>query len=463
LKATGTPANQGTAQVTLSWTGSTGATSYNVYRSLNGSGEGGTPLATGVTGTSYTDTATAFGTTYFYKVTAVGAGGESALSNEASTTPLLAAHVHFTSDATEAPAGYLADTGLTYGPRAIGLTYGWNQDNTVNMRDRDSAASPDELHDGLGHMQKPNNPSAWWGLAVPNGTYSVHLLSGDPNYIDSVYEIAVGATRSGSTFSGGVLAINGVPTATHHWFANTVTVTVTGGVLYVSKAPGASNNKINAIDITQVLPGVNSSTGYNGATGPLKLNGSAKYNGTKLELTDGKNNEAGSAFTSTRVDVAKFQTQFNFQITNPNADGIAFVLQSVGATALGAAGGGLGYQGIASSVAVKFDLYNNSGEGVNSTGLYVNGAAPTTPSTDLTGTGIDLHSGHVFTVALIYNGTTLTVTITDTTTKASAKESYTVDIVSDLGGQAGFVGFTGGTGGLTATQDILAWQYHPTP
>jgi len=37
--------------------------------------------------------------------------------------------------------------------------------------------------------------------------------------------------------------------------------------------------------------------------------------------------------------------------------------------------------GIATSVAVKFDLYDNSGEGTNSTGIYVNGASPTMPAT----------------------------------------------------------------------------------
>ncbi|OAI47700.1 hypothetical protein AYO44_09055 [Planctomycetaceae bacterium SCGC AG-212-F19] len=60
----------------------------------------------------------------------------------------------------------------------------------------------------------------------------------------------------------------------------------------------------------------------------------------------------------------------DFQLTNPNADGIAFVLQNFAANALGATGAGLVYRGIGTSVAVKFDLYNNAGEGINSTGLY---------------------------------------------------------------------------------------------
>src|SRR5205823_143213 len=165
LKASATASNTATPKVALTWSASAGATSYRVYRSINGNGEGGTPLATGVTGTSYTDTTGAFGTTYFYKVSAVNAGGEGPLSNEASATPLFRARVNFTAAGGEAVARYVADTGLSYGKRSGGLYYGWNQDNTANARDRDAANSPDELHDSLAHMQKPNNPNAWWGIA----------------------------------------------------------------------------------------------------------------------------------------------------------------------------------------------------------------------------------------------------------------------------------------------------------
>jgi hypothetical protein len=197
LKARGTPANQGNPQVSLIWTGSTGANSYNVYRSLTSNGEGSTPLATGLTSASYTDTAVVFGKKYFYKVTAIKAGVEGAMSNEASVTPLFVAHIHFTGDAADwdAVAGYLPDTGLAYHVfRSNALTFGWNQSNTINMRDRDSSASPDELHDGFGHMQNPSNANAWWGIVVRNSTYSVHVLSGDPTAIDRVFKINVGAT-----------------------------------------------------------------------------------------------------------------------------------------------------------------------------------------------------------------------------------------------------------------------------
>ena len=78
-------ATAGNAQVSLAWTGSTGATSYNVYRSTATGTE--TSYRTGLTTTSLTDMGLTNGTAYFYKVTAVNTAGESAKSTEASATP----------------------------------------------------------------------------------------------------------------------------------------------------------------------------------------------------------------------------------------------------------------------------------------------------------------------------------------------------------------------------------------
>jgi fibronectin type 3 domain-containing protein len=84
---TNVTATAGNAQVTLNWTASTGATSYDIYRSATSGGEGSTPYKTGVTGTSFTDTGLTNGTTYYYQVSAVNVGGQSPVSSEASATP----------------------------------------------------------------------------------------------------------------------------------------------------------------------------------------------------------------------------------------------------------------------------------------------------------------------------------------------------------------------------------------
>ena len=154
-------------------------------------------------------------------------------------------------------------------------------------------------------------------------------------------------------------------------------------------------------------------------------------------------NEAASAFWTTPVNVQSFTNIFTFQLINPTADGFTFTIQNAGATAIGPSGGGLGYgpalpggtPGIAKSVAVKFDLFSNDGEGTNSTGLYINGASPTVPATTLGG-GVNLHSGDIFQVQMSYDGTTLSMTITDTTTPADTFTiSWPINIPNTVGAQ----------------------------
>jgi fibronectin type 3 domain-containing protein len=82
---TGLAAVNNGSSIGLSWTGIYGATSYSVYKSISSGGEGASPLVSGLTSASYTDSSVTSGTIYYYKVTAIGTGGESALSSEAST------------------------------------------------------------------------------------------------------------------------------------------------------------------------------------------------------------------------------------------------------------------------------------------------------------------------------------------------------------------------------------------
>jgi len=81
---TGLSGTAGNAQVSLTWNASSGATSYHVKRSTTSGAE--TQIAA-PTSTSYTDTGLTNGTQYFYVVSAVNSGGESANSNESAATP----------------------------------------------------------------------------------------------------------------------------------------------------------------------------------------------------------------------------------------------------------------------------------------------------------------------------------------------------------------------------------------
>lgn len=76
--------------VALSWNGAADATGYNVYRTTaSTSGTSGTPINgdAPVGQTAYTDDAAENGTRYYYRVTAVGDGGESEASSEVSARP----------------------------------------------------------------------------------------------------------------------------------------------------------------------------------------------------------------------------------------------------------------------------------------------------------------------------------------------------------------------------------------
>jgi hypothetical protein len=79
----------GIANVALSWSASSsdGAITYTISRSTS-SGSGFTVLAQGLTSTTYSDLTALNGTSYYYIVTAVNAGGSSAPSNEASARPI---------------------------------------------------------------------------------------------------------------------------------------------------------------------------------------------------------------------------------------------------------------------------------------------------------------------------------------------------------------------------------------
>src|SRR5437762_1146031 len=142
---------------------------------------------------------------------------------------------------------------------------------------------------------------------------------------------------------------------------------------------------------------------------------------------------------------------------------MTFTIQNAGLNVVGPGGGSLGYgwngSGVTNSVAVKFDLSNNAGEGLNSTGIFTNAASPMVPAIDLTPSGIDLHSGDVLNVQITYDGSNLAMTITDSVVNKTFTASWPSNFPATVGGNTAFVGFTAGTGGNTAIQDILNWTY----
>ena len=80
-------ATAGDRQVTISWTLVPGAAGYNVYRGTAPNGEAAAAVAAGIAGPSFVNTGLENGPTYYFKVTALNAGGQSPRSLEVSASP----------------------------------------------------------------------------------------------------------------------------------------------------------------------------------------------------------------------------------------------------------------------------------------------------------------------------------------------------------------------------------------
>jgi N-acetylneuraminic acid mutarotase len=152
-------------------------------------------------------------------------------------------HVNFQPAGAPVPAGYFADTGAVFGDRGNGFTYGWNQRNTIATRDRNSSASPDQRYDTLTHTMDYGIRT--WEVALPNGAYSVHIVSGDPSFFDSIMKFD----------AEGTLVLSATQTKTNKWVEATATVNVSDGRLTISNAAGAKGNKLSFIDISTVETG----------------------------------------------------------------------------------------------------------------------------------------------------------------------------------------------------------------
>jgi uncharacterized repeat protein (TIGR01451 family) len=231
---------------------------------------------------------------------------------------------------------------------------------------------------------------------------------------------------------------------------------------------------------------------------------------TALQLTSSTGNQVGSAWYNTPQSVLNgFSTTFQFQFTNlstPPADGIAFVIQSAGTSAIGFTGGNggaLGYgdddantnpslgEGIPNSLAIEFDTFQNAWDpqpvnGVEShVAIQSCGTGPNTSHHNyLCGgsTGANSTLGAPVVTENISDGAMHTVTITyfpDCSTCSPATVANIQVIldgvslypngvpveISSIGlneNGAAYVGFTGSTGGDWETQDILNWTFGPT-
>ncbi len=205
----------------------------------------------------------------------------------------------------------------------------------------------------------------------------------------------------------------------------------------------------------------------------LALNGSAAQAGNVLRVTPANFGQSGSAFSTSTVSLAanaSFSTYFQFRFTSPGgscdsattcgADGLVFVVQTVGNN-VGGSGGGIGYSGINNSIGIEFDTWNNGAGDNNSSnhiGINVNGSVASVVLAQVT--EADMNGGDIWNAWVDYDSSTQLLEARlgrSATRPGTAIVSLTRDLAADLGTLNAYVGFTSGTGAAFANHDVLSW------
>lgn len=210
----------------------------------------------------------------------------------------------------------------------------------------------------------------------------------------------------------------------------------------------------------------------------LTLAGSARLESSTLRLTPAQPNLAGAAWLPSRQPIANgFDTEFEFRLTDPGglgngADGLAFVLQNSGPSALGGKGSGGGFalgEGVAGdstipqSIAVFFDTFRNPEIGDPSNNFVTICTAGTPeqlrwPPPRLASSkklGVKLKDRKPHTARVEYQPPALTIYLDGKHVLSTA-----VDLSSVLGPDgSAWIGFTASTGGGYENHDILSWSF----
>ena len=138
------------------------------------------------------------------------------------------------------------------------------------------------------------------------------------------------------------------PTASSTLYTAPIQVSTTETIKAIAiDSTKQDSNVATAAYVIQDGNSIDFSVGFSSTAG-LTLNGSAVANNdTRLQLTDGGLNQAGSVFSNIPIGIQAFTTSFEFQISgDAQANGFTFCIQNIGANALGGEASGLGYGGI---------------------------------------------------------------------------------------------------------------------
>lgn len=201
----------------------------------------------------------------------------------------------------------------------------------------------------------------------------------------------------------------------------------------------------------------------------LSIVGNAHLDASKksLVITENLRSQCGAAWFELDADAllkSGVVAKFKYVITDPFADGFAFVLQANGKTALGTGGSQLGYGGIPCSVAVEFDNYlskdscedpNDNHVSINTRYERPNTAHHAASLAMCTEPADSIADGKPHDVVIAFAGGMIDIWFDS----KHIIHLHEWDMKRMLNGkQRCWIGFTGATGGLSQRLDILSFS-----
>jgi Chitobiase/beta-hexosaminidase C-terminal domain/Legume lectin domain len=346
---------------------------------------------------------------------------------------------------------------------------------------------------------------------------SIFAPSGDGNYygrypdgnapLGGTLESAASDTTTATGALGTGIDIAGAPSD-----SSAATGAVTTGIMAdaagsaSSAGTGALTTKIEmaaaASDSTAATGALSTGSGGGGATqvftypnfastaGIISSGGSFESPPSPdvIQLCGDVVHDAGQGWYHVKQNITAFTTQFTFSVGAgpPPQIGYGFsftVHNDPNGTSSGGDSNGLGFAqystsinplgtATTNSVTIAFNSTPNVGTGYgwfganpSSIGLYVwggpyidNGLSPTQ---DLIPQGINLQSGHVYSAYVVYDGTILSVELTDTTTGVIAYASWPIDIPAIVGADTAWIGVGAGAGESSGAvpQTFNSWTW----
>ena len=447
-------ATSGNAQVSLSWSASTGATSYNIKRGTVSGGPYSTAVASAVTGTSFIDNSTndpghvpVNGTTYFYVVSAVNDAGESYNSAQASATPLgsvptapttvtavagngqatvtfsgaLANGNAITSYTVTSSPGGLTASGSASPLTVTGLTNGTAYTFTVRATNSIGTSSASAASNSVTPAGAPSAPTTVTAVAG-NGQATVTFSGASANG-STITSYTVTSSPGGLTVSGS---------------ASPLTVTgLTNGTAYTFTV-----RSTNAVGTSSASSSSNSVTPAGAPSAPTTLSATAANAQATITFSGAQaNGSAITSYTATSSPGGLTATGSASPLTVTGlTNGTAYTftvraINSIGTSAASAASNSVTPAGAPSAPTTVTAVAGNGQVTVTFSGASANGSAitgytVTSSPGGLTATG----SASPLTVTGLSNGTAYTFTVTaanavGVSSASTASNSVTPNIV----------------------------------